>query len=311
MSLDAIHTQNLLKSVGFFRPRILVNKLNLKVAEGEIFGLLGPNGAGKTTILKLLLGLLNITSGTASLFGQPVPNPKSRQNVGYLPEVVSHFGHFEALEYLRYYASLAGVDKSETACKRALAKVGMEGNEHIMLSVCSKGMRQRIDLARLFMMDSRLILLDEPVSGLDPQGQAELKGILLDLKKQGVTILLNSHSVGILSELCDRVGILVGGTLQCEDTLEDLLHTGQVRILLRFSGDMPPEPLSLPLPLLSWRCVHDHTIELIVRQTLEDLSEPVRILSELGYKLLLAEPLNRSLEEVFIEEIGKSGGASQ
>ncbi len=240
----AICAEGLTKRVGWWKPQTLLDGLDLTVRRGEVFGLLGPNGAGKTTTFKLLLGLVRATAGRAWLFGREVPGRDSREGVGYLPEVVNHPDYLTVGEYLRYHARLRGLPRTAEAVDEALRRLGMEGMGGRLLGHCSKGMRQRVDLARVLMGDARLILLDEPVSGLDPLGQHLLKEVLQQLRRDGISILLSSHAVGMLADVCDTVGFLHRGKLVRQGRLAELLESGRTRI--RFQA--PPDPARLPQP---------------------------------------------------------------
>jgi ABC-2 type transport system ATP-binding protein len=299
---SAIFTQDLRKTIGWLKPQIIVDRLNLLVTPGRIFGLLGPNGAGKTTTFKLLLGLSRITSGKAFLFGHPVPSPLSRQNTGYLPEVVNHPDYLSVREYLGFHTRLAGVNGDLAEISAQLARVGLPGSQDLKLGELSKGMRQRVDLARVLLLRSRLILLDEPVSGLDPMGQAVLKSILIELKKEGISILINSHAIGMLADLCDEIAIMNKGTVMCSGVLVDLLKTDLFRIKL--SG-CPEDPLSILASREvgdSARFLGEGAWELDFKQSRPPEEVMTAVLHK-GWKISSAGPVERSLEEMFTKII--------
>jgi len=294
----AILTKGLCKKVGLGLSRVLVDQLDLRVEIGQIFGILGPNGAGKTTTFKLLLGLCRPTSGEAFLFGVPITDDRSRKGVGYLPETINHPDYLTVQEYLLYHGKLAGLDKLNERIKARLARVGMAGSEHLSLGTLSKGMKQRVDLARVLMLDARLILLDEPVSGLDPLGQADLKRILLDLRREGISFLINSHSIGILAEVCDVIGIMAEGRLLTSGPIASFLDTGFTRFIVRGRTDDP-------LPLLPDRCHEDRSartgdslwhIDLANRP---DFRPVLKAFVEAELHVDLVQPIRRTLEEVF------------
>lgn len=199
--------------------------LSLEVGANQIYGLLGPNGSGKSTTIKLLLGLLRPSSGTGYIFGMQAGSLEARRALGYLPEV-PHFYHFlTGLELLRYYARVSEVprDVREERIACVLEQVGMASAAGRRLRTYSKGMLQRIGLAQALIHDPKLLILDEPTAGVDPQGTAVIGSIIYDLKAQGKTILLSSHLMEQMEGLCDRIAILNRGRLLCEGSVEDLL----------------------------------------------------------------------------------------
>lgn len=292
----AVDVVNLKKSIGFWHKTALLHGVSFQVPAGQVFGLLGPNGAGKTTTFKLLLGLSRITSGTATLFGKPVPTPESREGVGFLPEVVLPPPYLTAREYLRFHARLLGIDAIDSAIDRAMRNLEVIGYADKPLGDCSKGMRQRIDLARLFLSKPRLILLDEPVSGLDPLGQSLLKDVLLKLKSEGLTILLNSHAIGMLADVCDAVAIMKEGRVLRTGSLSALLATNDSRIVIRHRGETPDIP-DLGRPFTS-RQMADGLLEL----TFPGVASPEDLVARLSAKnrdILEAGPVKSTLEHVF------------
>jgi len=304
MGINAIETQGLTKTVGFFSPQTLIDSLDLTVPEGHLFGLLGPNGAGKTTTMKLLLGLARPTRGSAELFGIPVGSPRSRERVGFLPEVVNHHDHLTIHEYLAYHGRLAGLPSLSDRIEAGLKRVDMADHHHRALGVCSKGMKQRVDLARVLMLDARLILLDEPMTGLDPLGQATLKEILIGLKRDGISVLINSHAVGILEDVCTAVGIMSGGRLIRSGPLNQLLSTADYALTVTGSAD---DVARLPL-LQNQRVTHVEQLpDQRCRFVVADVTEPQRLIATLaagGCSILEAGPVRLSLEQLFVNTLG-------
>jgi ABC-2 type transport system ATP-binding protein len=190
--------------------------LTLQVETGEVFGLLGPNGAGKSTTIKLLMGLIFPTSGQARLLGRPTDDVKMHRRIGYLPEQPYFYDYLTAAEVLDYFAKFFDFTAAERKerVQRMLKKVGLETAGKIQLRKYSKGMLQRVGLAQAILHDPELIILDEPMSGLDPIGRREVRDIILELKKAGKTILFSTHILPDAEMLCDRVGVIVGGKLQ-------------------------------------------------------------------------------------------------
>ena len=207
------------------RRRVALKDLNLDVREGEIFGLLGPNGAGKTTTIKILMGLHFQTSGTATIMGKPLGDNSVKERIGFLPESSHFYDYLTGKEFLQFYAQLYGMDKS-TYNKRIpelLELVGLSHAGNIPLRGYSKGMLQRAGLAQSLLNDPKLVILDEPQSGLDPFGRKEVRDIILRLKEQGKTVMFSSHILGDAEAICDRVAILHLGELISEGHMTELL----------------------------------------------------------------------------------------
>ncbi len=210
-----------------FQRRVItaVQQLTLRVEAGQIYGLLGPNGSGKSTTLKIILGLVAPTSGEAEIFGRSARDVASREVVGFLPESPYFHKYLTGAETLRFFGKLSGLRGAALRQKidQSLDLVGLSDARDQRLSAYSKGMLQRIGLAQALIHDPQLVVLDEPTAGVDPAGARDIHRILLDLKTRGVTVLLSSHLLGPVQEICDRVGILAEGMLVREGTMEDLL----------------------------------------------------------------------------------------
>ena len=187
--------------------------LNLEIRAGESLTIFGPNGAGKTTLLKLLSTVLRPTEGSRRIFGEPHPGPKVRRRVGLLSHGSFLYGDLTAVENLRFYAKLFAVAAAESRIEEVLAEVGLSGWRERPVRTFSRGMEQRLALARAFLHDPDLLLLDEPYSGLDPQAVTHLQGILMSAHRRGKTIVLTTHDIGRGLEVCDHAVILSGGRL--------------------------------------------------------------------------------------------------
>lgn len=207
------------------RPVRALNNISLSIEEGETFGLVGPNGSGKTTAIKILIGLLFPTSGSAWLFGQRVVDPEVKQRIGFVPEGTYFYDWLSGEELLDFYASLHGMGKRERASRidELLTAVGMQERRKMHLRYYSRGMLQRIGLAQALLGDPELLILDEPTSGLDPVGAYEIRKMLMQLKAQGKTIFLCSHLLNEVEAMCDRVTILHRGNIVAEGKVEELL----------------------------------------------------------------------------------------
>ncbi len=227
--------------VPFRRERVVaVRDLSLEVAPGQVYGLLGPNGSGKSTTMKCLLGLVTPTAGSTEIFGQDSQEVASREQVGYLPENPYFYKHLTGAETLRFYGRLCGLAGAalRNATGELLALVGLENAADRRLGTYSKGMLQRIGLAQALLGAPRLLVLDEPTAGVDPRGSAEIKTLILGCRERGITVLLCSHLLTQVQEICDRIGILDGGRLVREGRLEDLT-TVPDRIELVLEGASP------------------------------------------------------------------------
>src|SRR6516165_4728633 len=219
------------------QKKIALRALNLQVFRGEIFGLLGPNGSGKTTTIKLLLGLLFPTDGDALVFGQPSGEVKKNERIGYLPEESYLYRFLNAEETLDFYGRLFKLDGSvrrERAAK-LIDLVGLSADKKRVLKEYSKGMRQRIGLDQALINEPELVILDEPTSGLDPLGTKWMKDLIVELRDRGKTIIMCSHRLEDVQDICDRVAILYEGELQELNSVKVLLEDVQ-RLELRANG---------------------------------------------------------------------------
>jgi ABC-2 type transport system ATP-binding protein len=223
MSDNVIEVSDLTKRYG---KTTVVKGVSFSVARGEIFGLLGPNGAGKTTTILMLLGLSDITSGTARVLGyDPAREPLAvKRRVGYMPDAVGFYDNLSAAENLRYTARLIGLDpvEREKSIKVSLAHVGLGDVINARVGTFSRGMRQRLALAEILIKDAEIAILDEPTSGLDPQATTELLAIIRELKHRGVTVLLSSHLLERVQSVCDRVALFNQGDIALIGTVPDL-----------------------------------------------------------------------------------------
>lgn len=202
-----------------------VDHVDLRVEAGTICGLLGPNGSGKSTTIKLLLGLLEPTAGSCTVFGVPSTEVAARGAVGYLPEAPYFYRHLTGRELVRFYGRISGLGGRtlESRIDEVLATVGMAPAADRRVGTYSKGMLQRIGLAQALVHDPRLLILDEPTAGVDPVGSAAMAQLILDLKARGKTVLITSHLLGQIEDICDRVAMLDRGRLVLEGAVRDLV----------------------------------------------------------------------------------------
>jgi ABC-2 type transport system ATP-binding protein len=222
----AIHSLTKVFPVPLRRKKLVaVRGLNLEVAPGQVYGLLGPNGSGKSTTLKIVLGLVSPTAGRTEIFGRDSREVRSREAVGFLPENPYFYKYLTGEETLRFYGKLCRLRGRQltTRTDEMLQLVGLQEARDRRLGGYSKGMLQRIGLAQALIQEPKLVVLDEPTAGVDPAGSREIRDLILDLKRRGITVLLSSHLLAQVQEICDRVGILAKGVLVREGRVQDLL----------------------------------------------------------------------------------------
>ena len=222
----AVHSLTKIFPIPFRRAKVVaVRGLSLAVAPGQVYGLLGPNGSGKSTTLKIILGLVSPTAGRTEIFGRDSREVGSREAVGFLPENPYFYKYLTGGETLRFYGKLCGLRGRELRARtdEMLQLVGLQDARDRRLGGYSKGMLQRIGLAQALIQEPKLVVLDEPTAGVDPAGSRQIRDLILDLKRRGITVLLSSHLLAQVQEICDRVGILANGVLVREGRVEDLL----------------------------------------------------------------------------------------
>lgn len=228
MTEPAISIRNLSKTfpVPFRRQRVQALKnLSLDVQPGQVYGLLGPNGSGKSTTMKIVLGLVTPSAGSTHIFGRPSTRVASREEVGFLPENPYFYKFLTGAETLNFFGKICGLRGKMLKARTSdlLKLVGLESARDRRLGGYSKGMLQRIGIAQTLIQEPRLLVLDEPTAGVDPEGSREIRDLILSFKEKGITVLLCSHLLGQVQEVCDRIGILHQGVLVREGRLEDLI----------------------------------------------------------------------------------------
>lgn len=226
------------------KPFLAVRDLSFEVKAGEVYGLIGPNGSGKSTTMKVILGLLAPTKGHTKIFGRDSATVESRQDVGFLPENPYFYKHLTGMETLLFYGRLCRLHGSalRDRAKELLALTGLENAADRRVGGYSKGMLQRIGLAQALIHEPRLLVLDEPTAGVDPAGSRKIRDLILEFKQRGITVLVTSHLLEQLQEVCDRVGIMANGQMVSEGRLDELIAVeNQTEIVLR---DAPPELLA-------------------------------------------------------------------
>jgi ABC-2 type transport system ATP-binding protein len=307
---DAISVSNLSKTyrTGLFGSSTVqaLNGVSLNVPEGAIFGLLGPNGAGKTTLVKILLGLVHPTDGTAHLFGEPAQRPAARERIGFLPENHRFPDFLTAEQTLQVYGRLANVPSPprEERISDLLQNVGLAERRDTKVKTFSKGMLQRLGLAQALLNDPDLLFLDEPTSGVDPVGRRAIRDLVLELRDAGATIFLNSHLLSEVEKVCSKIAILRNGQLVREGTIEEL--TAVERVYDVVCTPVPDDVrTAFDLDLLSSDAPTDPSLRQY-RMHAEDRSALNALLDRLRTADVEVEsisPLRRSLEDYFIDVV--------
>ena len=302
----ALQTEHLAKTyvIGFFRKKVqAVRDVSIQVKPGEIFGLLGPNGAGKTTTLKVCMGLVRPTSGTVQVLGQRVGAIAAKQRLGYLPETPYFYDYLTGRELLVFMAKLFSFNRAE-AHRRAgelLETVGLSGAADLALRRYSKGMLQRLGLAQALINDPELVILDEPLTGLDPLGRKDLRKLIVQLREAGKTVILSSHILSDVEMLADRVAIVVKGKMVKTGPLHELLDARIVSTEVVLADHGPP--------LLEGLELKGHTVTekgnhlQVVIQSDEPVDPVLKLAYEHGARVVSVSPRKESLEDVVIGQV--------
>jgi ABC-2 type transport system ATP-binding protein len=288
---------------GFFMRRVVAVKgVSFEVERGDIFGFLGPNGAGKTTTIKMLTGLIRPTSGRARVFGREVENPRARERVGFLPENPYVYPYLSPTEFVELCARLSGLSAraARDRTRTVLAQVGVSYAADRQVRRLSKGMLQRTGLAAALVADPELLILDEPMSGLDPVGRKEVRDLILDERKAGRTIFFSTHILSDVETLCDRVSILRRGEVVVSGRLGDLLKREVRRTdvtLLRAGA-----------PLLAELAAAGHTVRefgeraIVEIEGSEKVADVLRAALQAGADVSEVIPRHETLEDLFVRE---------
>jgi ABC-2 type transport system ATP-binding protein len=292
---------------GLRKKVVGVEDLDLQVAAGEIFGFVGPNGAGKTTTIKMLMGLIFPTRGRAFIFDEPIPSQRAKARLGYLPENPSYQEFLTGLEALRFFATLAGVPRAEQArrCDELLGLVGLADAAGRQLRKYSKGMQQRLGIAQALVSNPALVVLDEPMSGLDPIGRREIRDLILELKKRGTTVFFSTHILPDVETLCDRVGVIIQGRLRDVGTLGDLLSARVTSVELTAAL---PEGRRQPLGRGRIISTEGERVTAIFDDA-GAADAAVRALLDAGGKLVALTPHRETLEDFFLRRTREGAAA--
>jgi len=274
----------------------------MQVEDGEVFGLLGPNGAGKSTTIKLLMGIIFPTAGCARMLGKPVSDVSMHRDIGYLPEQPYFYDYLTATEVLDYFARFHGYSAAERGERVAkmLKKVGLETAGKIQLRKYSKGMLQRVGMAQAILHDPKLVILDEPMSGLDPVGRREVRDVILELKNAGKTILFSTHILPDAEMLCDRVGVIAGGKLRgvgAPGAIVGVKATGMEILFELAEGAALPEKIRAP----ATRSGAGYRMSVGETELYAALEE----LRAAGARITSVTQIKPTLEDFFMELVGK------
>lgn len=305
--MSTIEIENLTQDyfAGFWRNRRVraLDKLNLRVEAGEVFGLLGPNGAGKTTTFKILTGLIRPTAGTARILGAAVDDTRMRARIGYLPEQPYFYEYLSAREFLVYCGALCDLPGTEAKQRadKLLTQVGLADSADQQLRKFSKGMLQRVGLAQALINDPEVLCLDEPMSGLDPLGRREVRDLIADLRARGKTVLFSSHILTDVETLCDHVAILNRGRLVEAGNLSDILKTRGNEIEVVVSGIAAQALAELQQFATGvWPTAEGARAHL---RDDRDIARLVDITHRAGGRVVSINPVRESLEDLFVREL--------
>jgi ABC-2 type transport system ATP-binding protein len=313
--MPAIEISGLEKTyfVGFWRkrPRRALHPLNLTIEEGEVFGFLGPNGAGKTTTLKMLMGLVFPTGGSASILRMDVGDPRVKAQIGFLPEQPYFYDYLTARELLEYYGRLSGMSGKDLRqrAEAMLERVGLRDAGNVQLRKFSKGMLQRVGIAQAILHDPKVVFFDEPMSGLDPMGRREVRNLMEQLKQEGKTVFFSTHILSDAEALCDRVAVIHQGQLRAVGAVADLTAGVRGQVELVWQGAAVPAAMKA----LGADC---HVTGDTVRAVIPEESQEIAIdtLRRERLRLISVIPLRTTLEQYFVEKLKASektaGGAA-
>jgi ABC-2 type transport system ATP-binding protein len=310
--MHAIEIRGLAKDypVGFWKKRLrpALRPLDLAVSQGETFGFLGPNGAGKTTTLKLLMGIIFPTAGSAAILGKHFLDPEVRRRVGFLPEQPYFYDYLSAPELLDYYAGLSGLSRTERRKRIApvLERVGLSDVGSKQLRKFSKGMLQRVGIAQAIIHDPEVIFLDEPMSGLDPLGRHEVRELIQGLKDDGKTVFFSTHILSDAEALCDRVAVIHKGELRGIGVVNDLKSSAAGKSEVIWEG---AHALSAVADLLSEPHATGETVRATVPST--DLDRLLEKLRQQHARLISVTPLHGTLEDYFLARTSESAVVNQ
>ena len=273
--------------------------VNLEIKKGEIYGFLGPNGAGKTTTIKAITGLIKPDKGKIEICGHKHTSSAAKKKLGFMPERPGFYNHLSGRELLMFYTDLLGISEQEAKKKvsELLETVGMTKKANQKLGSYSKGMAQRIALAQALLNDPQLVILDEPLSGLDPIGRSDFRKIILSLKEKGVTVFFSSHIIPDVESICDRVAILLDGKVIAEGEIEEIVSLEVEEFEISFAGSSTS---IIGVPTINST---DGTDSSLITVRPEDKDKAVEAILASGAELLRLLPVRKTLEDKLVEKI--------
>lgn len=292
-----------------------LDRLNLKIKKGELFGFVGPNGAGKTTVLKMMAGLLPADSGEITVAGIDAIRDAShlKKQIGYVPDFFGVYDNFKVMEYMEFYASAYGItgENARMLCRELLELVHLEDKKDFMVDSLSRGMKQRLCLARSLVHDPKLLILDEPVSGLDPRARLEMKNTLRQLNEQGKTIIISSHILSEMSELCTTIGIIEQGKMAAKGTIEEITHqiNALMPIVVEIAGERKKALQVLKeCPEVKNISMNGERFVLGFSGNTQQQAAVLRQLVEEGVPVISFQKKNSDLETIFMKVTEENGG---
>ncbi|PYY11439.1 MAG: ABC transporter [Acidobacteria bacterium] len=291
-------------AIGFWKKKRKdgLKSLHLEIQQGEVFGFLGPNGAGKTTTLKLLMGLISPTAGTARILNQPWHDPAVRARIGFLPEQPYFYDHLTPIELLDYYGTLSGISAPDRRLRipKLLERVGLAGQGGTQLRKFSKGMLQRVGIAQAVLHEPEVVFLDEPMSGLDPVGRREVRNFIQSLNREGKTVFFSTHILGDAEALCHRVAVLNKGELRGISVVADLTSQNRSRFEVVWQA-------TAAIPAMRAFGNETHVAGEVARTIVREsqLQAALEALKSQSAQLISVNPVGGSLEEYFLQKLGE------
>lgn len=300
-----ISIQNLYKHYGKF---VALDHLNLEIGKGEFFGFVGPNGAGKTTTMRIISGLLRADGGSVTVDGVDAihDNGKIKEKIGYMPDFFGVYDNLKAIEYMEFYASIYGIlgQEARKLCLELMELVNLKDKADAYVDGLSRGMKQRLCLARSLVHNPKVLILDEPASGLDPRARFEMKGILRNLNDMGKTIIISSHILPELAEMCDTIGIIEHGKMLQKGTVEEIMseiNTTNPLVIKLIDGKETAVRILKENPLVDNLSINENNLSVKFNGEASDESELLTQMVTNGVKVISFAREEGNLESVFMQ----------
>ena len=300
-----ISIQNLYKHYGKF---VALDHLNLEIGKGEFFGFVGPNGAGKTTTMRIISGLLRAEGGSVTVDGVDAinDNGKIKEKIGYMPDFFGVYDNLKAIEYMEFYASIYGIlgQEARKLCLELMELVNLKDKADAYVDGLSRGMKQRLCLARSLVHNPKVLILDEPASGLDPRARFEMKGILRNLNDMGKTIIISSHILPELAEMCDTIGIIEHGKMLQKGTVEEIMseiNTTNPLVIKLIDGKETAVRILKENPLVDNLSINENNLSVKFNGEASDESELLTQMVTNGVRVISFAREEGNLESVFMQ----------